>query len=360
VWAIVSWLFVGHGAFLLIGTTTFASVVLLVANSLQIQEFVAGQIGQFLTRSTGLQVAFGSAEPNWRDGRLSFRDVRVVCGPPAEAEDGNYTRFDLRVDRFDVNISLARMLEGRGLARSCAIEGLRGTVDRRFVRPADGWRYEARAGDFELDSVSLRDAQVEVLSADFRPFSVAVIHAELPRLRKRLLLYDLLCTESAVGVFDRSLFSVHMPSGADASAKRYCEQIRHLKVDGVSVDHFGAGTGPLAWLQKGAIDIDAVLQLPSGYRRPSEDLLDSLNETLGNIKENVLISILDPQRHEDGRAGHDEQDADSVLMGRERLLQFRDAYLAPLLSRLRKRTPFPFLFTNHHTTPHHAPPIRHE
>lgn len=339
-WAIVSWLFVGHGAFLLIGTTTFASVVLLVANSLQIQEFVAGQIGRLLTRSTGLQVVFGSAEPNWRDGKLSFRDVQVVCGPPAEGESDNYTRFDLRMDRFDVNISLARMLEGRGLARSCVIEGLRGTVDRRFIRPVDGWRYEAKAGDFELDSVSLRDVQVEVLSADFRPFSVSVIHAELPRLRKRLLLYDLLCTESAVGVFDRSLFSVHMPtSGSDASAKRYCEQIRHLKVDGVNADHFGAGTGPLAWLQKGAIDIDAVLQLPSSYRRPSEDLLDSLNETLGNIKENVLISILDPHKSSED---HSEYAPDQVtMMGRERLLQFRDAYLAPLLSRLRKRSPFP-------------------
>ena len=36
-WAIVSWAFVGHGAFILVGTTTFASIVLLVANSLQIQ-----------------------------------------------------------------------------------------------------------------------------------------------------------------------------------------------------------------------------------------------------------------------------------------------------------------------------------
>lgn len=37
VWAIASWAFVGHGALILVGTTTFASIVLLVANSLQIQ-----------------------------------------------------------------------------------------------------------------------------------------------------------------------------------------------------------------------------------------------------------------------------------------------------------------------------------
>lgn len=351
-WAIISWLFVGHGAFLLVGTTTFASVVLLVANSLQIQEYVAGKIGKYLTRSTGVLVSFGSAEPNWKDGKLTFKNVRLVCGPPAAPEkDDNYTQFDITVDRFDVTISMARLLEGRGLARSCDAHGVRGIIDRSRVRAIDGWRYHSKPGDFELDSVTVKDALVNIVSADFRPFSVSILHADLPRLRKAYLLYDILCVESAVGLFDKCLFSIHTPQveiqEGETRRKANYDQIRHLKIDNLNVDHFSSGSkvGPLSWLQRGTVGIDAFVQLPLNYRKPSEDLLDSINMTFENIKENILLSILEQNTEKTltiKEATAEENPCEEgffeeLVNFRERLRGIRQLYLNPVLERFRKR-----------------------
>lgn len=346
--AILSWLFVGHGAFVLVGTTTFASVVLLVANSLQIQEWVACRIGRHLTRATGVAVTFGAAEPNWQAGKISFKDMRVVCGPPAPGMPDNYTQYDLTIESFDVNISLARLLEGRGLARTCAVSGVRGTVDRSRVRAAPGWRHTHQPGDWDLEGVSVRDLLVSVVSPDgFRPFSVSVLAAEMPRLRKHLLMHDLLAVHSAVGMFDRCLFSVHTPQievqeAGGARRKTHYSKIRHLKIDGLNVDHFSAGTtsGPMSWLQRGTVDIDAFVQLPANYREPCED---TLGATLDNIRENILLGILQKDRLEFTVADPappslSPSPLEQRLGGlRDALHAARLAYLGPALERLRRR-----------------------
>lgn len=349
IWAIISWTFVGHGAFILIGTTTFASVVLLVANSLQIQEYVACQIGQYLTKSTGVKVSFGSAEPNWKDGKISFKNMRVFCGPPtSEGQSSNYTRYDLLIDSFDVNISLARLLEGKGLAKTCAVSGIRGTIDRSHLNLMPGWRYSPQPGDFDMEVVSIKDLLINIISpGDFRPYSVSVLSAELPRLRKRYLMYDLLSVHSAVGLYDKCLFSVHTPqievqAGGTRRRTPY-SKIRHLKIDGLNVDHFNAGstTGPLSWLQRGTVDIDAFVQLPSNYREPSED---GLSATFENVRENILLSILQNSEALQvslpvSEISNDREVdlTDPLVAFKNRLSDLRMAYLSPTLDRLRKR-----------------------
>ena len=259
-------------------------------------EYVACRIGQYLTKSTGVKVSFGSAEPNWKEGKIRFRDMKVYCGEPEPGQPSNYTRYDLTIDTFDVDISMARLLEGKGLARTCSVAGVRGTVDRTQLKPVAGWRYRPQSGDFDLEGLAIKDALVTVLQRDFRSVSVSILNAELPRFRKRWLMFDLLSARSAVGMFDRCLFSVHTPQievdGELGPGRTTAySKLRHLKIDGLNVDHFGAGStsGPLGWLQRGSVDIDAFVQLPSNYREPSED---GLGAALENIRENILLGVL--------------------------------------------------------------------
>lgn len=328
IWAIVSWAFVGHGAFILVGTTTFASIVLLVANSLQIQEYVACQIGKYLTKSTGVQVSFGSAMPNWRDGKLSFKDVKVYCGPPAPGQSENYTQYDLTIESFDVAISLARMLEGRGLAKTASLCGVRGTLDRSHLQASPGWWYKAQPGDFDLEGLSIRDMLINVISpGDFRPFSVSVLSAEMPRLRKRFLMYDMLSVNAAVGMFDRCLFSVHTPQieiQEDGKKRRTgYSKMRHLKIDGLNVDHFNTGvsSGPFSWLQRGTVDIDAFVQLPDSHREPSED---GIGAAIDNIREHIILGIL-----------KESSSSEKSLLSELKI----GPLVSPTIDRLRKRIP---------------------
>lgn len=298
-WALVSWLFVGQGLFILAGTTTFASIVLLLANSLQFQDWLARQLTQYLAKHTGLEVSFGETiVPNWRTGRISFRDISVH----SIRKDGNnqgiaeYALYDLRVEKAEVALSMKRFLEGQGLVESCQISGVRGTVDRSGVRPDvyNGWKYEAQPGDFDLQRVSLRDILVTIINPDdFRRYNLSVISAELPRLRKRYILYDFLGAESVVGMLDGSLFSMHIPQvvlgGTD---RKRCTSMRHLKLHALNVDFFSNGvtTGPLSWLTRGSVDIDVFVQLPLNYRNPSET--ESLTDKIGALTEGILVQIL--------------------------------------------------------------------
>lgn len=295
-----------------------------------------------------MQVSFGSAEPNWKEGKIRFRNMKVYCGEPEQPDQpDNYTRYDLNIDTFDVDISMARLLEGKGLARTCSLSGIRGTIDRTHLRPVSGWRYRSQSGDFDLEGLTVKDALLTVLQRDFRPVTVSVLSAELPRLRKRWLMFDLLSARSAVGMFDRCLFSVHTPQievDGDANPVRTTaySKLRHLKIDGLNVDHFGAGStsGPLGWLQRGTVDIDAFVQLPSNYREPAED---GLGAALENIRENILLGVLQGSDRslkvtlpsENASKGSEMPSAVSVV--KEKIHDYRDKYVIPAAERLRKR-----------------------
>lgn len=313
-WALLSWLFVGQGLFILVGTTTFASLVLLLANSLQFHDWLARRLTSYLAKHTGLEVSFGDLiVPNWRTGTISFRNISVksIVAPvddnnlledAAEASLGSprngrlpeHTVYDLTIAKAEVTLNMRRMLEGKGLVQRATIEGVRGSVDRRGVRHTayGGWRHQSQRGDFDLESFSLRDVLLTVLSpGDFRPYRFSIISAELPRLRKRYILYDLLAAESIVGMMDESLFSMHIPQ---AHNLQRLPSMRHFKLHALSVDflshsHDNDG-GPLSWLSKGRVDIDVFIKLPVDH--PSLIGGPSLFGKIGSVTEGLLVEIL--------------------------------------------------------------------
>lgn len=244
-------------AWFLAGTTSFAAFLFFVLNSLQMQEFVARRLGQYLTRHTGVTVVFESAiVPKWgllsrgEESRIVFRNVFLSRGlveradsdgesgegegggegeavvqlaPDAGADEvSRWTRFHLSIDKVEVSLSLRRWLDGHGLVHDAAVDGVRGVVDRSHIvhtqhdssQPVDrhAYRHQAKPGDFWLEGLRVSDFLVTIYQPDgFRPYTFSIFNADIKRLRKQWLFYDLMSAESITGQVDNCLFSLHKP-----------------------------------------------------------------------------------------------------------------------------------------------------
>ncbi|KAI1312217.1 Mitochondrial distribution and morphology protein 31, mitochondrial precursor [Mortierella claussenii] len=333
--AMFSWAFLANVAFVLLGTTTFFSLVLAAANSLQFQGFVASQISNYLTDSTGVKVKFEAAiVPNWKDGRITLRNVvmskraeqpnkdrlsvhkgedhsghgheydhdagaednRHAGSADSDEVDTNFTMFDLTIDQIDVTLSAKRWLDGKGLIEDASIKGVRGVIDRTHVWWDPDVEYipeEARrkhvAGDFELDFLQLEDMLVTVLQPnEFRPYTVSIFSAQFPQFRKQWLCYDMLCAESMVGMFDGCLFSCYTAQkmNADSQADSKWNRVTRFKIDDVKIDHLNAGVeGPFGWIYSGTVDITCDVRIPNepredALRRLVNDIVDKLDEVV--------------------------------------------------------------------------------
>ncbi|QRV79567.1 mitochondrial distribution and morphology protein 31 [Ceratobasidium sp. AG-Ba] len=270
--AFLSWVLVGQTLWILIGTTTFFSVVFAILNSLSMQEYVARSLSDYLTSETGIRVVFESAVvPKWKDSRISFRNVYVSRRPnsknrpnehrdagrraaarllaghhhdiayhdhddeihgvaagganedhgdaiPEDTGDGS-TMFDLDIDSVDVTLSFARWLDGKGLIKNAVVKGVRGVVDRRSVywdpeihSDPSTFRHPPEQGDFELDSLEVEDLLVTLYQpGHFRPYTASIFRANFGLFRKQWLFYDLMSADHIVGQYDNCLFSLHTP-----------------------------------------------------------------------------------------------------------------------------------------------------
>ncbi|EMC91487.1 hypothetical protein BAUCODRAFT_80631 [Baudoinia panamericana UAMH 10762] len=316
--AFLSWIFWGHVIWIVIGTTTFVSLAIWAINTVFAQETLAGWVGNYLTRSSGLKIVFESAiVPTWRDGVITFSNVFVSRRPSndskkqrsvskgssitaaaaaAEAalaekdrepssdsvDDGNYTQFDVTIDTVNVTLSFTKWFNGKGLLSNVAIKGVRGVVDRSHVRPTGevrepkSYRHTHKTGDFEIDNFKMEDLLLTIYQPrNFRPFTLSVFNCELPRLRKQWLFYDFLSANNMSGSFDDSLFTIHprqihgvtgvpLIDGKEQSDAAQFKKHSRLRIDGLNVDHLNRGVeGPFSWIYEGNVDIVADIMIPN-------------------------------------------------------------------------------------------------
>lgn len=328
--AFISWLLLGHIFWILVGTTTFFSAIFATANSLRLQNYIAGAISNYLTQATGVKVAFESAIlPKWKDSRISFKNVHVSRHsggetlPPVQSDSSSvrrkiiwddnahdhdedhelalriappppqetWTMFDLNIDSVDVELSLWRWLDGKGLVKDASIKGIRGVLDRRGVKwdydnplePKD-FRHAHHPGDFELESFTIEDLLITVYQpSDFRPYNVSIFKGELGTFRKQWLCHDFLAAHAMTGQFDNSLYSLHKPQSISRTHNYDVDRVSRFRIDGVAVDHLQAAagmTGPTAWITHGKMD--AVVDITFPFQQ-DEDLFNAIMEGLNNL-----------------------------------------------------------------------------
>ena len=299
------------------------------------QETLAGWIGNYLTRSSGIKVLFESAiVPKWNDGVISFQNVFVSRRPGQgksgvqkgsaaaaaaaaaqsdltrlglarhdEEEDTNYTQFDLSIDTVNVTLSFAKWFNGRGLLRNVEVKGVRGIVDRTDIHALDhyvdpkSYRHEHQPGDFEIDSFRLDDLLVTVHQPNqFRPFSVSIFSCDLPRLRKQWLFYDFLSANNVSGSFDESLFTIHprqthsrtgaqLQQGIEERSETPWKKHSRLRIDGLNIDHLNRGVGgAFSWIREGNVDVVADVMFPldndESFVRMMSELYEKVEATV--------------------------------------------------------------------------------
>lgn len=331
-----SWILLGHVVWIIVGTTTFVSLAILAINTVFAQETLAGWVGNYLTKSSGVKVVFESAiVPQWSGGVITFKNVfvsrrpglykksSVTKGSPEAAaaaasmeeenppEEQNYTQFDVNIGEVNVTLSFSKWWNSKGLLQNVEVKHVRGVIDRTHVYwtgdygDPKSWRHEHVPGDFEIETFKVEDMLLTLHQPNnFRPFTVSLYNAELPRLRKQWLFYDFLCANNMTGEYDGSLFTIHQRqhhsfTGApldDPTETRndpWKKQSR-IRLDALNIDHLNRGVeGPFGWIQEGNVDIVADIMIPSdddpSALKLMTDFYDRLEATLTSRKH------MDPQ-----------------------------------------------------------------
>lgn len=341
----VSWIVMGHFVWLLIGTTTFFSLLIFMVNTVVAQEALAKWIGGHLTKSSGLQVVFESAiVPKWKNGVISFGNVfvsrrprhgktKISKGSRAEAaaaattaeagkqdvmdaeDDGNYTQFDITIDTINVTLSFAKWFNGKGLLMDVEMKGVRGIIDRTHVHwtgePIDPktYKHEHNTGDFELDSFKMEDLLVTVYQPDnFRPFQISVFSCDLPQLRQQWLFYDFMSANTISGAIDNSLFTLHprqrhnytdskLRLSAEADGEHAWKKQSRLRIDGLNIDHLNRGAeGPFSWIREGNVDIVADIMFPVD---DDDSVAKVISDVIDRVEATVTTNSIPPtKRHE--------------------------------------------------------------
>ncbi|KAK8180151.1 uncharacterized protein BKA78DRAFT_300266 [Phyllosticta capitalensis] len=343
--AFFSWILLGHLAWVIIGTTTFFSLIIFLVNTVFAQETLARWIGNYLTKSSGIKVVFESAiVPKWGDGVISFKNVFVSRRPgqgqaqvskgsqeqaaaaaaaaakerfePVEEDDGNYTQFDVSMETVNVTLSFTKWFNGKGLLRDVEIKGVRGVVDRTHLKAPEEYidprtyKHEHNPGDFELDSFKMEDLLVTIYQPnDFRPFPVSIYSCDLPQLRKQWLFYDFLAANNMSGSFDNSLFTIHprqthnytggqlVSSTESEDGPNQWKKHSRIRIDALNIDHLNRGVeGPFGWIHEGNVDIVADIMFPTdndeSIAKVMSDFYDRMEATV-TAPRNATDSFVD-------------------------------------------------------------------
>jgi mitochondrial distribution and morphology protein 31 len=327
----LSWILFGHILWLVIGTTTFVSLAIFAINTIFAQETLAGWIANYLTRSSGMKVVFESAVvPKWGDGVITFKNVFVSRRPgqnkkagatkgsadaaaiaaaaqeDGEEEDTNYTQFDITIGEVNVTLSFRKWWNSKGPLQNVEVKHVRGVVDRTHVHwtgeyvDPKSYRHEHNPGDFEIDSFKIEDLLVTIHQPQgFRPFPVSIYNAELPRLRKQWMFFDLLSANSMTGEYDKSLFTIHPRqtnsyTGAQLNDSENTEdepwrRQSRIRLDGLNIDHLNRNVeGPFSWIHEGNVDIVADIMIPNdtdeSVMKVMSDFYDRMEATLTSKK----------------------------------------------------------------------------
>ncbi|KAJ2556788.1 Mitochondrial distribution and morphology protein 31, mitochondrial precursor [Coemansia sp. RSA 1933] len=318
---------------LLIGTTTTVSVALWLLNRLQYQDWITRRLSVWVSSALGVTVSFRSAiVPAWRNGAIRLKNVKIRCGPEHGklgedgSRDSNFTMYDLQIDQIDVALSLWRWMEDRGLISECSMRGVRGVVDRRqvwwdpdTVYLPEEHRSTHQPGYFNLDSLEIDDMLLTVHPwKNFRPITVSIYSANMPRFRDRWLLYDVLCANSVVGMYDGSLFTIHQahqqisssekppvnPSrvyGSDilahlssdiAPKTKPCRgRTTHVQIDNLNIDHVNLGVeGPIGWITSGRMNVSSLINFPD--TEPNDNPAAAIKKLVDNISDSIDVVIL--------------------------------------------------------------------
>ncbi|AAS53762.1 AFR391Wp [Eremothecium gossypii ATCC 10895] len=270
---LLSWLILSQVLWVILGTTTFVSLLLFLANTVLAKEMVGKFVGNSLNRyMDGVDVQFQDAMvPEWRKGQISFQKVRLRTTPGAQ--DAGLLTFDLMFSKLSLTLSVRKWLQGRGLINDVYVSGMKGDVS---VGAAE--RKDAKLIDFfsnpnyELGEVEVCDSVIMCTDQEIgQKFRVSIYNMRMSQLRFRWSLLDLFNADVVSGALNHSLFSIHkrqhkLPLHEMEKDMAPWKRISRLRLNPISVKDLGLDkSNAFNWIEGGSVEMIADLMLPNIY-----------------------------------------------------------------------------------------------
>lgn len=264
--AFFSWFILSHIIWIIVGTTTFFSLLFLGLNSLFTRELVGNAMGKLLMwMNPSFRILFEDAVvPGWKDGMIEFKKVKI------ETVDEHGLQLKLDVESIKLTLSFTKWKDLKGIVENVEIQGLTGVIDRRNVNPDTpevDW-FENKG--YEIESLRIVDSMVHVYQPDSdEPLKIALYNCEIPKVRVRWLLLDVLNAVDISGSLNGSLFTIHKRQHQLAYVTDVendvnpWKKIMRYRLDPIELSSIGINTTMFNWLVGGKVDILADIMPPA-------------------------------------------------------------------------------------------------
>ncbi|CDO93014.1 unnamed protein product [Kluyveromyces dobzhanskii CBS 2104] len=279
-----SWLIISQIIWVILGTTTFVSLVLFTFNTVFAKEMVGKFVGNTLNKyNESCDIEFQDALiPEWKKGCIRFRSVKLSTVDNGNSgTDPDQLQFNLKFNQIDIALSVRKWMTGHGLIDSLTVYGMHGEVvlnemnDKKIIEWFSNPRYHLGAVKVCDSSFTLKDG-----SQDYK---VSIYNMDLNRLRFEWCVSDFFNANVVTGAINHSLFTIHKRQHKLAYLQDLetdlapWKRITRLRLDRISVKDLGLNkSSSFNWIEEGSVEIVADLMLPN-VENGEEDFDDDKN-----------------------------------------------------------------------------------
>lgn len=282
-----SWLIISQIIWLILKTTTVVSLLLLTFNTVFAKEMVALFIGRLLNYfSDEISINFQDALiPEWKSGFIKFKDVKIDTH---KDQQNNILEFHLFFHEIEINLSLKKWLQGKGLINDIKIFGIRGETVINYKEKKHNENSQELLlnwfsnPNYKLMNVNISDSKFHVIenfSDGSEPANVKIriFNLDISGLRFNQLLTDFLKANVITGSINNSLFTFHKRQhklsylGDMKGDLSSWDRITRLRLNSINVNTLGLNkTNSFNWIEDGDVDLVADIMLPQ-ENEDSED-----------------------------------------------------------------------------------------
>ncbi|CAI8508739.1 unnamed protein product [Pichia kudriavzevii] len=206
--AFFSWILMGNVLWILVGTTTFAGVLIYVVNWIGDGEIERMVLRKLITFDNNLKVDLSDKNFRvlWQDGKIKIRNLKV--SNEKQGIPKHHSEYRLEISEVNLTLSLRQWLDGTGLIDGIEIDGLHGNMD---IVEGDQLILDNSFHDnYELSYLKIKHSQIRFNSEYFnKPLELVIFNCDLKKFRRKWMVYDFLNANSVFGSLGGSLFTLH-------------------------------------------------------------------------------------------------------------------------------------------------------
>ncbi|CAH01336.1 Mdm32p [Kluyveromyces lactis] len=266
-----SWLIISQIIWVILGTTTFVSLVLFTFNTVFAKEMVGKFVGNTLNKYIdSCDVEFQDAlVPEWKKGCIRFRSVKVRTVTDGKSDvPSDQLQFDLKFNQVDITLSVRKWMTGHGLIDNLTVLGMHGKVVLNDVNENKlvGWFSNP---EYHLGAVKVCDSCFTLRDGN-QDYRISIYNMDMNRLRFEWCVSDFFNANVVTGAINHSLFTIHKRQHKLAYLQDLekdlspWKRITRLRLDRISVKDLGLDkSSSFNWIEEGSVEIIADLMLPN-------------------------------------------------------------------------------------------------